>query len=315
MKKSFLKTLLIAPLLAGFATAVHASSTYNMYVTFYGWLDNSPPSATIAYPQIHSTAGGTGTYSNPITFACDESELAPGTIIYVAFVKKYFIMEDDCTECDSDWSNGKKRHVDLWTGGTAASGDGLLECEDALTQSSAPVIVSPSSSESVSSTPLYSNSGNKCYVDDSGETYDFTDGNQEIECVSSLKSVTVSGASTSKNAAVVQQNFTDDTNALWDISATSSGYYKIKNVHSGLYLVVQGASKSDGAKIIQYSYVGDKGNDEWKPQVNSDGSYTFINRYSGLVLDNPGSSTATGTQFDQWSSNGGSNQKFYMIGQ
>jgi len=315
MKKSFLKPLLLAPLLAGFGAAVHASSTYNMYVTFYGWLDNSPPSATIAYPQIHSTAGGTGTHSDPITFACDSSELAPGTIIYVGFVKKYFIMEDDCTECDSDWSNGKKRHVDLWTGGTASSGDGLLECEDALTQGSASVIVNPSSSESVSSTPLYDNSTNKCYVDDSGQTYDFTSGNQEIECVSSLQAVTVSGASKSNGAAVVQQNFTDDDNALWQISATSGGYYKIKNVHSGLYLNVDGASKANGASIIQYPYSGTKGNDEWKPQVNSDGSFTFINRYSGLVLDDPGSSNTSGVQFDQWGSNGGKNQKFYMIGQ
>jgi hypothetical protein len=27
----------------------------------------------------------------------------------VVHMRKYFIMEDDCTECDNDWKNGKRR--------------------------------------------------------------------------------------------------------------------------------------------------------------------------------------------------------------
>jgi len=147
--------------LAG-ALSVQASSTYTMYCTCYGWLDNDPPGGAIAYPQIHSTAGGSGTYSNPITFATDKSELKPGTKVYVSYLKKYFIMEDDCAQCDSDWNKSKKRHIDLWAGGKSNSGNALFNCEDSLTRN-ASVIVNPSSSLSVNTTPLFNSSTKQCY--------------------------------------------------------------------------------------------------------------------------------------------------------
>jgi hypothetical protein len=292
--------------------AAQASTTYTMYCTSYGWLDNSPPGAAIAYPQIHSTAGGVGTYANPVTFATDENELKPGTIVYVAYLKKYFIMEDDCTECDSDWASGK-RHIDLWAGGNGSSGTALLNCEDNLTET-APVIVSPANNLTVDTTPLFNSSTKQCYIGGSGGGGGGFSGNYEIECVASSLSVNVKGASKSNSAAVIQWPFGDGANALWNLIATDSGYYRVMNVNSGLALVVQGASKSNGAEIIQYTYNA-SGNDEWKPNQNSDGSYTFVNRLSGLVLDDPGSSTSEGTQFDQWGSNNGSNQHFYLISQ
>ncbi|GDY30080.1 hypothetical protein [Gandjariella thermophila] len=50
-----------------------------MLVTLYGARDNDPPgSSDISYPQIHSQAGGTGTYDDPITFATDKDELLDG---------------------------------------------------------------------------------------------------------------------------------------------------------------------------------------------------------------------------------------------
>ncbi|HEX3640414.1 MAG TPA: serine/threonine-protein kinase, partial [Ktedonobacteraceae bacterium] len=82
-----------------------STTTTNMTIYFGDWADNSPPGGSIAYPQIHQTAGGNGTYSDPITFAGSKNALSPGTIIYVSFLKKYFIMEDDCGDCDSTWNN------------------------------------------------------------------------------------------------------------------------------------------------------------------------------------------------------------------
>jgi hypothetical protein len=92
------------------ATSAPASTTHSFYVTLYGWPDNSPPGAAIAYPKnggyptLHNTAGGSGTYSNPVTYATDKSELPVGTKVYYSYLKRYFIMEDDCTECDQDWT-------------------------------------------------------------------------------------------------------------------------------------------------------------------------------------------------------------------
>jgi hypothetical protein len=158
------------------AQASPASTTTNMYVTFYGWYDNSPPGAGIAYPGLHSSAGGTGTFADPITFATDKSELKAGTKVYYATVKKYFVMEDDCTECDEDWTGHgpdggpKFWHVDLWTGGKGGNEKAAIDCEDALTQSNpdgspkqTPVLVNPPSNEPVDSTPLFNAQTGACY--------------------------------------------------------------------------------------------------------------------------------------------------------
>ena len=103
-------------------------------------------------------------------------------------------------------------------------------------------------------------------------------------------------------------------NLQWQFIPTDSGYYQINSVKSGKDAVVQSASTSQGAGIIQWSF-GSAQNDQWLPQQNSDGSFTFVNRHSGLVLEDPGSSTSTSTQMDQWGSNGGANQKWQLIKQ
>ena len=149
-------------LIAAPAQAAGSATTEQTFLTFYGWWDNTPPGGDISYPQIHQTAGGTGTYADPITFATDSSEQPPGTIVYVPRVGKYFIMEDGCEECSSDWNghgpNGgpNLRHLDLWLGGKGGNAFDAIECEDALTNyntdgtpSMEPVIVNPPSNETV----------------------------------------------------------------------------------------------------------------------------------------------------------------------
>jgi len=150
------------------SNAASASKTLNAYVTSYGDNDNSPPSADIAYPKnggyptLHNLATeGKGTYSDPITFATDKSEIGIGTRIYVPFLEKYFIMEDDCAECDSDWSGSHKYHVDLWMGPQHPSNaTALYNCEDSITRDSTRIIVKPASNLTVDTTPLFKN--NKC---------------------------------------------------------------------------------------------------------------------------------------------------------
>ena len=157
------------------ASPAEASSTRSFLVTLYGWPDNSPPGDAIAYPKsdgeptIHDAAGGVGTYANPVTFATDKSELPVGTIVYYAYLHRYFIMEDDCTECDADWSGqgsdgGRNTyHIDLWIGGHGGDSNDVIDCEDALTQSSAKVTLNPPSDEPVDTTPLFNSSSNRCY--------------------------------------------------------------------------------------------------------------------------------------------------------
>ena len=84
--KSFLVlgALAIALSVFGAPTAASADPTnVKAFMTLYGWADNSPPGPVIAHPCLHSTAGGIGTFSNPVTFATDVSELGWCQVIYV----------------------------------------------------------------------------------------------------------------------------------------------------------------------------------------------------------------------------------------
>jgi 3D (Asp-Asp-Asp) domain-containing protein len=144
-------------------------SLMSVYVTFYGWADNSPPGGAIAYPKsdgyptLHDAAGGTGTYADPITFATDKSEFPVGTVLYVPFIEKYVMMEDDCVECDSDWTSGHKWHIDLWMNSNASeSSSSLASCEDRWTRNATSVEIAPPADRAVTPTPLFDPSTNTC---------------------------------------------------------------------------------------------------------------------------------------------------------
>jgi hypothetical protein len=173
-----------------------AGVTWNkVFVTWYGYDDNSCDTeaqhtcANIAYPMSdgyptkHDGATeGKGTYDDPVTFAAavkDDPEtfggatIKPGTIIYYAKVKKYFMMEDSCAECTDQWNANQLLHVDLWMGpsvppqGQTMFGQPLIDCEDNATDSSADdptdtIIVDPPSNLAVDQTMLFT--GTQCNV-------------------------------------------------------------------------------------------------------------------------------------------------------
>jgi hypothetical protein len=125
-------------------------------VTFYGAADNTPPgSRDIAFPKVHQQAGGSGTWADPTTFATDRRELPAGTRIYFAPLRRYFVMEDDCTECDEDFTQGRA-HIDLWAG--TATDSGIVRCEDSLTRDGpSAVLVNPPPNLPVTPGQLYDN--------------------------------------------------------------------------------------------------------------------------------------------------------------
>jgi hypothetical protein len=140
-----------------------------VYMTFYGWPDNSPPGGAIAYPKsggfstVHNVAGGTGTYADPITYATDMAELPVGTLVYAPVIKKYIVMEDDCAQCDTDWAGSKKWHIDVWMNSNAAANtSAVLACENQWTQTSTVVEVTPPPGRTVTTPPLFDTSTNSC---------------------------------------------------------------------------------------------------------------------------------------------------------
>lgn len=143
------------------------SQTMSVNITSYGFNDNDDGegnygTAAMAYPGLHDEpTEGSGTYDDPITFATDENEMAPGTRIYVPFLQKYFVMEDGCVECSDDAEKGIK-HVDLWMGPASSQPEPALDdCEASITKT-ADIIVNPGSSEPVDKTSMFS--GGKCTV-------------------------------------------------------------------------------------------------------------------------------------------------------
>jgi hypothetical protein len=135
-------------------------------IIFYDWYANTPAeSAAIAYPgdaPRHAEAAGTGTYQDPLTLAANDpktSNLAPGTLFYIATFGKYFVMEDLCDDknCDPQtptlnlWLNNK----DMGTKEQAAA------CSTSLQKNLVQVEVNPPASREVNTTPFIDQDG-KC---------------------------------------------------------------------------------------------------------------------------------------------------------
>ena len=122
--------------------------TLSAYVTGYSYWDNTPAgSSQISNPVIHKTAGGTGTYSDPITLAVGHSiingkdilDYPAGTKFYLPYLKKYTIVEDTCgdgsTPQNGPCHTGYQGHVwiDLYVDGSNVSSAVANACMDNIT--------------------------------------------------------------------------------------------------------------------------------------------------------------------------------------
>jgi 3D (Asp-Asp-Asp) domain-containing protein len=141
-------------------TQAPAGRMWSVVVTFYGAADNDPPGSTeIAHPNgPHQEAGGTGTYADPLSLAADPRAIQVGTRVYYPQLRKYFVMEDDCAQCITDWRSSRTPHIDLWTGDY--QGSALLACENALTPDGlVPVELNPPPGRPVDPRPLFNGRG------------------------------------------------------------------------------------------------------------------------------------------------------------
>jgi len=136
-----------------------AERSYKAYVTGYDFYDNTPPgSSAIAYSRewddrtIHTVAGGTGTYADPITVAVghsisggvDTPLFQPGTRFYLPYLRRYFIVEDTCgdgaTPQNGPCFTGYKAYapnaeawLDVWVGGGTSTQGQSAACMGAIT--------------------------------------------------------------------------------------------------------------------------------------------------------------------------------------
>ncbi|KAE8148612.1 hypothetical protein BDV25DRAFT_157955 [Aspergillus avenaceus] len=154
-------SLVLILLWVGTASTLVARQSCHVQVairTFYGYPDNDPPGAGIAYDcgrgQI---AGGTGTFNDPLTFATAPGEFETCEIIYDPYLRKYLRMEDYCESCNREWGN-RVWHIDVWTGSnTVNGGNSQVDCEVKLTPTpqDKPIVRRPGANLAVDTTPLY----------------------------------------------------------------------------------------------------------------------------------------------------------------
>lgn len=123
------------------------------YTTGYGYWDNTPPGSTvISNPVLHQSAGGSGTWQDPVTVAvghsisngADTLDFPAGTRMYIPNLQKYFIVEDACGDGATpqdipchNVSRGAARGTtvwfDIWIGGSSSSNSDSRRCEATLT--------------------------------------------------------------------------------------------------------------------------------------------------------------------------------------
>ena len=118
-----------------------------LHTTGYSFQDNQGGNnATISCGILHKTAGGKGTYDDPITVAVpghagQGTETPCGTRFYVPKYQKYFIVEDTgATKYDD------AHHIDIYVGGEGGSASASQKCMDPVTTndgSPVPAIINP----------------------------------------------------------------------------------------------------------------------------------------------------------------------------
>jgi hypothetical protein len=171
MKKAFV-FLILALVAAGTAgcaagprvrPATAEKSFPNAYVTSYGHWDNNPPgTAAICCAALHRTAGGNGTYGDPLTVAVDfrsgrTMQFAPGTRFYIPNLRAYFVAEDRTGELQANNTRehgGSNPHLDVWADGRTSSASSLSSCQRSITRTGVRVIQNPRSNYAVIAGPL-----------------------------------------------------------------------------------------------------------------------------------------------------------------
>jgi hypothetical protein len=129
-----------------------------IWLTGYSYQDNTPPgSAIVSAPLLHQKAGGTGTYTDPITVAApghnDGSGMgfAPGTRFYLPSVQRYVIVEDSGA---SPAPSGTDGHLDMWVDGEGGSKSASDDCMNRITSTTAEAIQNPPPGEPVMTGPI-----------------------------------------------------------------------------------------------------------------------------------------------------------------
>ncbi|OJJ50249.1 hypothetical protein ASPZODRAFT_164235 [Penicilliopsis zonata CBS 506.65] len=153
----------LAPLALFHLSALACELVPDVNFTFFGFPDNHPPGAGIAFDCGRGhIAGGLGTFEDPVTFASAVNEFNSCEVIYAPSLHKYLRFEDVCEQCTIDWANGV-RHIDIWTGNNSFDGGDIqIACENNLTTTGQFIVRGPPASLPLDTTPLFDSNSLAC---------------------------------------------------------------------------------------------------------------------------------------------------------
>jgi LysM repeat protein len=126
--------------------ATHTGPTQpeRIWLTGYSYQDNTPAgSATVSHPILHKDAGGTGTFTDPITVAVPgqgHGIWTAGSKFYLPTVKRYVIVEDTGASAAPAGQDG---HLDMWIGGQGGTKSATDNCMDKITGTNVPATFNP----------------------------------------------------------------------------------------------------------------------------------------------------------------------------
>ncbi|CAF9914649.1 MAG: hypothetical protein ALECFALPRED_009661 [Alectoria fallacina] len=143
------------------------STTSDVEFTFYGFPDGNSDTTSFgcsgSTKVTDGTAGGSGSYANPETFATalNNPTFVPCEVVYIPLLRKYFQYMDHCEEC-MDLYPGTIR-IDLWVGSDVNGGPIQTTCEDDFGLKTGQTIVrDPPSSLPVNAGQLWDNDSGIC---------------------------------------------------------------------------------------------------------------------------------------------------------
>ncbi|KAL2056551.1 hypothetical protein ABVK25_002945 [Lepraria finkii] len=129
----------IYSLLFQFVYSQSCTAETGVKFTFYGYPDGNSDTTSFGCSGTSptgqgnngGTAGGSGTYEDPETFATalTNTHFKECEIIYLPYLQKYFRYNDHCLQCITDLANGLT-HIDLWIGSDTNGGAVQTTCED-----------------------------------------------------------------------------------------------------------------------------------------------------------------------------------------
>jgi hypothetical protein len=117
--------------------------------------------------------------------------------------------------------------------------------------------------------------------------------------------------STLNSDSIVQWSCTANTNQLWRLQATDSGYYKLISGYDNQCLDISGQSLADGANAHQYNCHGEY-NQQFRFVATSGGYSRIIARHSGKCLEVDNRSLANGTVIQQYACNSNASRQWRL---